>query len=1629
MLEDTEAAVLLTQERLIEKLPDHNATIRCLDRDWGEIAGESQDNPVPLTTADNLAYVIYTSGSTGIPKGALITHHNVVRLFCASDSWFHFSPDDVWTLFHSYAFDFSVWELWGALLHGGRLVIVSFEMSRSPQEFYELLCREQVTVLNQTPSAFRQLMQAEKSIVEHNRLGLRLVIFGGEALDFQSLKPWFDRHGDQRPQLINMYGITETTVHVTCRVIKESDLHAGMSSLIGVPIPDLELYVLDPYLNLVPVGVAGELYVGGAGVARGYLNRAELTAERFIVSPFRSGERLYKTGDLGRYLPNRDIEYLDRIDAQVKMRGYRIELGEIESVLSQHRLVSEAVVLAREEGPGDKQLMAYVVFNLGQMCTASELRSFLKGKLPDYMVPSAFVVLDSLPLTPNGKVDRIALPGPDQNRPALDETFTASRTPVEELLAQIWSDVLKVDKVGVNDNFFDLGGHSLLATQIISRVTNSFQIDIQLRRLFETPTIAGLASSIEASLGIEKDSQRIPPIVPIPRSDEIPLSFAQQRLWFLDRIEPGNPTYNVPAAFRLAGELSVHALEQSLTEIARRHEVLRTIFSTVNGEPVQMILPPSHFSLAYTDLSDRPESEREQALPSMLSKEAERSFDLSRGPLIRAQLLRLASQDHVLFLNMHHIIFDGWSMGVLFRELSELYQAYGLGKPSPLPELAVQYADYSIWQRQWLQGEELDRQLSYWRKQLDGISPLQLPTDRVRPPVQSYQGSSQALDISVQLSEAIKSLSQRENVTLFMTLLAAFQLLLSRYCGQDDIAVGTPIAGRTRQEIERLIGFFVNTLVLRADLSANPTFTELLRQVRETTLDAYTHQDLPFEKLVEELHPERTPSYSPLFQVMFAFQNNADQPLKLEGLTIQPIRTASGVAKFDLTLTLSEKNGTLGGSLNYNTDLFDASTIERMLGHFRNLLEGIVANPEQRIGELPLLSEAEKHQLLVEWNDTKKDCPTNKCIHELFEEQVERTPDAIAVVFEEQRLTYRELNNRANQLGHHLRKLGVGPDVLVGICLERSLEMVIALLGVLKAGGAYVPLDPSYPKERLGFMIEDTPAGIVLTDRVSLKSLPPTRTRVICLNRNWEDIAKEPQFNSRSQSTADSLAYVIYTSGSTGVPKGVEVRHRGVVRLLFGVDYVQLDEAQTFLHLAPISFDAATFEIWGALLHGGKCVLFPGKLPSPRELGEVLKKQRINTLWLTAALFNTVINEEPQALSDVKQLLIGGEALSVPHVRKGLGQLPNTEIINGYGPTESTTFTCCYSIPRQLNGNLSSVPIGKPIGNTQVYVLDPQLNPVPIGVAGELHIGGDGLARGYLNHPELTAEKFIKDRFSTDPRARLYKTGDRARYLPDGNIEFLGRMDNQIKIRGFRIEPAEVSTVLNTHPAVRISHVMAQQQVSGDTGLTAYFVPIDSNSQSVKPSELRQFLSARLPNYMVPVSFIALAAIPLTLNGKVDSCALPDPRSQDIQETSEYVAPRDETELVLCRVWAEVLGLDRVGIDDDFFSLGGHSLLGAKLFTRLDEEFGRSYPLGVLFTASTIRSLAENYRTSAKPKLCSVIIPLRKGGTLPPIYAVPGVFGNVVGFKQLAAELGSEQPFYGLQSVGLDRSTAAARHH
>jgi amino acid adenylation domain-containing protein len=1061
---------------------------------------------------------------------------------------------------------------------------------------------------------------------------------------------------------------------------------------------------------------------------------------------------------------------------------------------------------------------------------------------------------------------------------------------------------------------------------------------------------------LELRLKEKSVESSVSPIIPITLTrDNAPLSFSQERLWFLNQLDPESPAYNESKALRLKGHIDVGALERALDTLVLRHEVLRSIIGTVDGIPRQVVNQSQSVELEHVELSGHSGGQRE--VQRVLREVTYRPFDLSKDLMLRAALLHRSDEEHVLLLATHHIASDGWSSNILFQEISVLYEAFSNGLPPSLPELSIQYADFASWQRDRLKGDFLKSHLSYWREQLqDTASVLELPTDRPRPAVQFRHGRRQRFDLSRAVSQRLRALCQKKEVTLFMLLLAAFQALLHRYTGQNNIIVGCPVANRTRVEVEGLIGFFVNTLILRANFGENLSFLELLSQVRRACLGAYSHSELPFEKLVEELQPERSLSHNPFFQVTFQLRNEPKRTLRLLGITVEEMDFDRGIAKFDLSLSMTDEGENLTGSFEYNTDLFDDTTIKRMVGHFQILLEGIVANPDQRISELPLLTEAEKHQLLIEWNDTKRDYPKDKCIHELFEEQVERSFDAIAVVFEDQQLTYGDLNTRANQLAHYLQKLGVGAETLVGICVQRSIEMIVGLLGILKAGGAYVPLDPSYPKERLGFMLEDTHAGIVLTNTASRNSLPPASARVICLDRDWEEVGRESQVNPISQSTADSLAYVIYTSGSMGVPKGVEVRHRGVVCLFFGVDYVQLDRAQTFLHLAPISFDAATFEVWGALLHGSKCVLFAEKVPSTKEIGEVLKKHQVTTLWLTAALFNSVINEEPQALSDVKQLLIGGEALSVPHVKKGIALLPNGEIINGYGPTESTTFTCCYPIPRQLNDNLSSIPIGKPIGNTQVYILDSHLNPVPIGVPGELHIGGDGLARGYLNRPELTEEKFIPNPFSDEPGTRLYRTGDVARYLPDGNIEFLGRIDNQVKIRGYRIELGEIESILSQHPFVREVVVLAPEDSPGVKQLVAYIV--FNRGQVCTASEVRSFLRGKLPDYMVPSAFMFLESLPLTPSGKVDRKALPTPDQSRPELEETYTAPHSPTEEILVKIWAEVLKIEKVGIHDNFFDLGGHSLLATQVIARIREALQAELPLRVLFESPTIAALA-----------------------------------------------------------------------
>jgi amino acid adenylation domain-containing protein len=1046
-----------------------------------------------------------------------------------------------------------------------------------------------------------------------------------------------------------------------------------------------------------------------------------------------------------------------------------------------------------------------------------------------------------------------------------------------------------------------------------------------------------------------------------------PLSFAQERLWFLDRLQPGNSAYSVPMAIGLAGPLNVAALERSLNEIVRRHEVLRTAFSFMEAQPVQVIAAAESLRLPLIDLQGLPDTESEAR--RLAAEEALRPFDLARGPLVRTRLLRLGEQEHVLLLPMHHIVSDGWSLGVLFRELSVLYENFSSGKPSPLPELPIQYADFAVWQRQWLQGEVLEGQLSYWKKQLAAApAALDLPTDRPRSPVQTFHGARQSVGLSQALTNRLKALCHRESVTLFVTLLAAFQTLLHRYTSHDDIVVGSPIAGRTRTEIEGLIGLFVNTLALRTDLSGDPSFRELLGRVREVALEAYAHQDLPFEKLVEQLQPERDLSRSPLLQVIFVLQNAPMTPLRLSGLTVTPLKVESKTAKFDLTLSLVEKTDTLTASVEYSTDLFDAATIGRMLGHFQTLLEGIVANPDQRLSDLPLLTEAERHQLLVEWNDTKTDYPANALIHELFEAQAARTPEAMAVEYEGRQLNYRELNARANQVAHYLARHGVGPEVVVGICVERSLEMVVGVLGILKAGGAYVPLDPDYPAARLSFMLEDTAAPVLLTQAGLRDRLPAFAGRVVALDADWREIAREGEENPKVKVGARNLAYVIYTSGSTGRPKGTCIEHRSVVRLVQSTNYVELGPQEVFLQFAPISFDASTLELWGSLLNGAKLVVCPAGLLSLQELGRVIKERGVSTLWLTAALFHQMVDEQIESLRGVRQILAGGETLSASHVRRMLEVIGAGRLINGYGPTENTTFTCCHVMTAQSRIE-HTVPIGRPISNTRVYVLDRHMRPVPVGVYGELCIGGAGLAREYLHQPQLTAEKFVPDPFSGEAGARLYRSGDLVRYLADGTIEFVGRIDYQVKIRGFRIELGEIEAGIARHPAIREVVVLAREDAPGDKRLVAYVVAANLPADLV--DQLRSHLRASLPEHMVPAHFVTLEALPLTLSGKVDREALPAPGVGDGASHTGAVAPRTATEEMVMGVFRGVLERADFGVLDSFFDLGGHSLMAARLMARLRTASGIDLPLRNLFESPTVAGMAEAIDAlswSAKPK-------------------------------------------------------------
>ena len=1830
ILEDAKAPLVLTQQSLVNELPGFAGKAVCLDADWEKIAGESQEAPTIRTKPENLAYVLFTSGSTGRPKGVALEHRSATAFVQWAQTVF--TPAELAaTLFStSVCFDLSIFEMFVPLSVGGKIVIVQNALFLPTAE-----ARNEVTLINTVPSAIMELLRAQAVPASVKTINL-----AGEALAQTLVDEIYASTSVSK--VYNLYGPTEDTTYSTFTLTR-----SGSHVTIGKPLPGTQAYVLDRIGNPQPIGVPGELYLAGAGLARGYFGRADLTAERFVANPFdgANSPRMYKTGDLCRWLANGEIEYLGRIDHQVKLRGFRIELGEIESVLSKHAGVQQCLVMAREDEPGDKRLVAYMVadpeykgsadeeeaqalgaeqvslwattfdetyrqnstgddtFNIagwnssytgepippddmrvwvettverivalkgervweigcgtglllfkvaphcqyfrgtdvsahaidllrkavrrpemqhlpiisldhrpaddfsgvdvegkfdaivlnsvaqyfpdlnyllsvikgavaclrpggamflgdirnfalleafhtsvelhkaadstsiadlraqvqqqirqegellvdagffsalqrelpqisrieiqlkrGRMhneltrfrydivlhvgeaasaaadckwldwkkqsltlaalgealkndapallgvtgipnariageaaalsalnsdrCPATagelrrmlasaaanpvepeeiwaleaalllsaeirwsanpedgtmdvlfrkkgaknaavkfpgeartprplesyatnplrsrmlanlvpDLRKWLGGGLPEYMIPAHFVLLDSFPLTPNGKINRKALPAPDAKLGS-GERYVAPRTPAEEQIAAIWAKVLRIEQVGVNDDFFALGGHSLLATQVISHVRQWAGVELPLRFLFEAPTVAQIAERIEQLKAGAKD--QAPPIVRVPRGETAPLSFAQQRLWFLDQLEPNNPFYNIPQGLRIKGNLDVSALQRSLEEIVRRHETLRTTYKFVQGTPVQVISPHVDVKMEQFSLEHLAEGERKTAVEGFIAAEARRTFNLEKGPVMRATLARLSAQEYVLVLNTHHIVSDGWSIGIFVKELMQLYGAFTKGKESPLAELPIQYTDFAIWQRQLIQGEILDKHLDYWRKQLGGApSTIVLPTDRPRPAVQTYRGETRTVMLPKELADAITAFNQREGVTLYMTLLAALNTLLFRYTGQDDIVVGSPIANRNYAETENLIGFFVNAIPMRTRLTGDPTFREVLRRAKEAALGAYAHQDLPFEKLVEEFDPQRNLASNPMFQVVLVLQNAPKYALDLPGVELEWVPVYNGTSKFDFSLHVSERAQGLFCMMEFNTDLFDSETVLRMLGHFRTVLESAVAHPERHIASLPILTAAEKQQLLVEFNQGDVRAAADKCIHQLVELQAKRTPNNVAVKFENQSLTYRDLDARANQLAHYLRKRGVGPETLVAMCMDRSIEMIVGILGILKAGGAYLPLDLAYPAERLAFMLADAKPPVMLTQEKLIEKLPEHGSEIICLDRDWSSIAAESTETVDSGAKPENLAYVIYTSGSTGKPKGCLVTHFNVVRLFEATwDWYKFDERDVWTMFHSYAFDFSVWEIWGALLYGGRVVVVPYLVSrSPEEFYRLLDQERVTVLNQTPSSFKQLIQaEESVGMRDLalRYVIFGGEALDMASLRPWYARHGDQKplLVNMYGITE-TTVHVTYR-PLSLNDTTGGSVIGRPIPDLQLYILDQHRQPVPIGVPGEMYVGGAGVARGYLDRPELTAERFIPDPFSSQPSARLYKTGDLARFLANGDVEYLGRIDHQVKIRGFRIELGEIESVLAGHAAVRHSVVIAREDETGNKQLVAYIV-------------------------------------------------------------------------------------------------------------------------------------------------------------------------------------------------------------
>jgi amino acid adenylation domain-containing protein len=1616
MLEDSGMMVLLTEESLVEALPQRWGFTVLLDSDWESIAGTSDDPLSAGCGSDGLAYMIYTSGSTGRPKGVMVPHRGLGNLAVAQERLFAMGPDSRVLQFSSPSFDASISELAVTLAAGATLCFADREALLPGPELLGVLRELEITVVTLPPSALAAMPQEELP-------ALRTLVVAGEACPFALAARW-----GQGRRLINAYGPTETTVCAGAAALAAA---SGRLPL-GRSLAGLQLYLLDRSLNPVPAGVVGEICIAGIGLARGYLGRPELTAEVFLPDPFgpETGQRMYRTGDLGRRLPDGEIEFLGRRDQQVKLRGFRIELGEIEAALARAPGVREAVVAVRQDLPGGRGLLGYLVPKAGARLDAAEVRSHLRVQLPEFMVPAHYVVLEALPQSPNGKLDRRALPSLE--RP-LEQAGAAPRGLLEELVAEIFSGLLKTEEVPRDASFFDLGGHSLLATQLVSRLREYAGVELSVAVVFEAPTPAELARRVDGALHA-RGGARMPAIEPVARDVPLPLSFAQQRLWFLDLLAPGLPIYNMPAGVRVSGPLRRDAFAAAFSEIVRRHEVLRTTFTAIDGEAVQVVAPARPVLLPLVDLCGLPEPRRLPEALRLGREEARRAFDLARGPLLRVSLVALDEEEHAVLVTMHHIVGDGWSMGVLVRELATLYEAACAGQASPLPELEIQYADYAHWQRQWLSGEVLDSEIAYWRERLGGSPPvLALPADRPRPAMRTFRGARRSLGLPGELVGRLGALARSHGATMFMTLLAAFQALLARYSGQPEVSVGTPIAGRNHVQTEDLIGFFINTLVLRTDLAGDPPFTELLQRVRSVTLGAYVHQDLPFEKLVEELQPVRDLSHTSLFQVLFVLQNTPSPVLQLPHLTLRPFGVDTGVALFDLTLSCIEEGGGLLCDLDYNADLFEPVTAAQMLHQLGRLLQGIVDEPAAPIADLPLLDEEERREVVGAGRGAWRELPEDAGLHGLFERQVARTPDAAALLSTAGTVTYGELDRRADRLARRLRRLGAGLEAPVGICLERSIEALIAMLGVLKAGCAYVPLDPEAPRERLAMILTDAGAELVLTREGLASRLADLPCQTVAVDGAAAEDAEPPSSEPLPYAGPQGAAYVIYTSGSTGAAKGVVATHRGAVSFVHGItDAVSLTAGDRLLLFAPLSFDASVLQIFPTLASGASLAVHsdPRQLSS-REILAFCERHSVTVLDLPAARWrqwvDDVAAERLPVPGCLRAFLTGGESVSRARFGAWADLVGRPALfLSSYGPTEATVTATvfCSASQRAHEPTWANVPIGRPLPNARAHVLDLRLRPVPHGIPGELFLGGANLARGYLARPGLTAGVFLPDPLSGEPGERLYRTGDLARFRPDGELEFLGRVDDQVKIRGFRVEPGEVEAALVLHPAVRQCVVAVREDASGSLRLTAYLV-----AEGAPPAagELRGFLGERLPEYMIPSGFIVLVQLPVLASGKIDRGALPASVQTRMDGLGGAVAPRHRVEQELLQIWEELLEVRPIGVEDDFFALGGHSLLAVRLAARIEQRFKRPVPLAELFRAPTIEGIAAWLGGDGAAPRPAHLVPLRPEGPLPPFFCVHPAGGGVVVYRELVRHLDPSHPFYGLQARGVDSDEEPCR--